>query len=1492
MPELPVRKPKSFESAISVSPLSIYIGRIVYMPSAWKENGLVYVDVNDISGEIKKGTHGDDEGEELMKELENFGYRKAMLPRSFVMAANLWENPQEIYYKGSFAGSGSISISNYMFDPLTMTWITTVSTALNAIGVVNIPPVMVSLSETGIPSPPTSVNIGQMVDEAFSDALNSMTDPLSPNNGADSLLPSIDASDLVGDIKSLLMDNIGSSLMSGGGALKDMLSNGLQAATSVLPALKSMYGYDELLNKRDVLKQSLTVEESTILKKIDALERSAKEQTNALTAQTSAAIEQAKKKISEIIMGIVSPIVSKITSLYNEVVNSIRDKILKVISDKLKPPIQKVKKKLVRIVSKAITPIIEKLPMPARFIASIAAKKVLQGLIDKLVGFIGDAVKEALKKAFKYGKDKLVELLMKEFKSLMGSFLSSFSERSSVQTESKMEWIMTSELGDSIKALPESIKPYLSDMDSVYEVISEALSPSTEDMSQASSMLVSLLSATYDGLSITNKPSDTDVVGHDLIRNRRVSIYDVLTSSSFSTVSYTFDGSEHSSTIYNKTLEWLAKKLFVLSTYAKALEDPGKKPSEIVTELLETLPESMILSTTEYEVVLDTVMKAVEDAVAHALDHTRGLDSDILGYVCRMLGIDVSTVKYKTDGENCGLPYIDKANVWIPQWEIKSETHIKHTSGKHSHSVSSTEYTVKSEFGTYSSYNHNLVYDTHKACDLIASYVSELLASLYVLANGGVVYEKKEDNTYGKAVLYDREMKPIYEYKNNSLSYVHVDEETGYVYQVCPAFNVLRRTFSFNGNKKKGSRVSSSDEKTMSLMVYAHSLVSEEYITKVKPSDGIANGVYKSFISVNEKQAELLTRWAVFVLYPKGTALEVLFPEPVVLSVEICSLDEDAYGVRFYAYKDGNKVHIFREYLGSVFCQEPLFIQTNGYLKVEGLHYITTFIDEGKTALTDTPPVCLYECMPYGERNKHGVIEKYTYGNTFVDAEDVTVLCERIMWYEDELSDGVDMSAFFYVSPAIFSDNKDVPKCTPLVPTAYGKESELFSSKLPSLRLWNDTTKKETQIFGLSDMGVVHRACSELVFLTLDGESDKINARALLKDNAVRDIFETKPVYREPIATLMERAGGVHSSYSPSDSSSLTNSVDVTDGTKQRVYDKVISNLPEILKSSLSVTSLSDGDINDLTHTMVNKAIETLPASVSDVLMGASLSEEGLKAITDNLTNKVLENYPSVLEEYGLEKGDVSKILSSASDATASLLSVSLASMLSSVNLVGDWSKSWDGIEKKAKEVSKSVTDWMPDAVKSALSSVDFSHLNKIEPLLSDAQQKVMDRLSDFMEDVSIDTMDFANEFTDSLKQMMSHVGELASKVVDVQNIMDKVSSAMGAVKGAQDVLGKISELGDVAQKISDTFDSLSGSLDTSLVSSIGALVGPSMSISTSIGEYDMSLTEKPKCMKPYCYEIDDKSILNVGDIVLMMAVGNSTDHLYIIELPYKGQIV
>lgn len=1490
MPELPVKKPQSFESAISVSPLSIYIGRIVYMPSAWKENGLVYVDVNDISGEIKKGTHGDDEGEELMKELENFGYRKAMLPRSFVMAANLWENPQEIYYKGSFAGSGSISISNYMFDPLTMTWITTVSTALNAIGVANVPPVMVSLSETGIPSPPTSVNIGQMVDEAFSDALNGMTDPLSPNNGAGSLLPSIDASDLMGDIKSLLMDNIGSALVSGGGALKDMLSNGLQSATSVLPSLKKMYGYDDLLNKRDVLKQALTGAESLILKKIDALERSAKEQLNALMAQTSAAIEQAKKKISEVIMGIVSPIVSKITSMYNEVVNSIRDKIVKVINDKLKPPIQKVKKKLVRIVSKAITPIIEKLPMPARFIASLAAKKVLQELIDKLVGFIGDAVKEALKQAFKYGKDMLVELLIKEFKSLLGSFLSSFSERSSVQTESKMGWIMTSELGDSIKALPESIKPYLSDMDSVYEVISESLSPSTDDMSQASSMLVSLLSATYDGLSITNKPSDTDVVVHDLIRNRRVSLYDVLTSSSFSTVSYTFGGSEHSSTIYKKTVEWLAKKLLVLSTYSKALEDPGKKPSEIVTEILETLPESMILSTTEYGVVLDTVMKAVNDAVAHALDHTRGLDSDILGYVCRMLGIDVSTVKYKTYGDNYGLPYIDKANVWIPQWEIKEETHIKHTHGKHSHTVSSIEYIVKSEFGTYSSYSHNLVYDTDKSCDLIASYVSELLASLYVLVNGGVVYEKKEDNTYGKAVLYDREMEPIYAYKNNPLSYVHVDEDTGYIYQVCPAFIVRIRTFAFNGNKKKGSRVSSSDEKNLSLVVYAHSLVSAEYITKVKPSDGIVDGLYKHFISLNEKQAELLTRWAVFVLYPKGTELEVLFPEPLALSVEICSLEEDEYGVRFYAYKDGNKVHISREYLGCVFCQEPLFTQTNGYLKAEGLHYIATVIDEGKTAFTDTPPVRLYTCTPYGERNKHGVIEKYMYGNTFVESEDVTVLCERIMWYEDKLSEGIDMSAFFYVSPAIFTEKKDVQKCTPLTPPAYG--NDIFSSALPSLRLWHDTTKKETQIFGLSDMGVVHRACSELVFLTLDGDTDRIGTRAFLRDNAVRDIFETKPLYRDSIATLMEQAGGIHSSSSSSDSSALSDAVDVTDGTKQRVYNKVIANLPEILKTSLSVTSLSDGDINDLTHTMVNKAIETLPDSVSDVLVGASLSEEGLKAITNNLTNRVLEYSTSVLEEYGLGKGDVSKVLSSVSDATTSLLSGSLSSMLSSVNLVGDWSKSWDGIENKANEVLKSVTDWMPDAVKSALSSTDFSHLNKIEPLLSDAQQKVMDRLSDFMEDVSIDTVDFANEFTDSLKQMMSHVGELASKFVDVQSLMDKVSSALGAVQGAQDVLGKISELGDVSQKISDTFDSLSGSLDTSLVSSLGALVGPSMSLSANIGEYDMSLTEKPKCMKPYCYELDDNSILKVGDIVLMMAVGNSTDHLYIIELPYKGQIV
>ena len=286
MPEMSENKNTTLSVAeqmareIKQSPLSVYIGRIVNLPDGYRENGMIYVDINTLDGDIKspktKKDSSDDWNEKMNLEMEGFGYRKAVLSRTLLSAVNLWENPPTNYYKGSLTGMGSITISNYMFDPLTMTWISTVSTALNALGVVNIPPIFVSLSETGVPVPQTNVDVGQIVEDSFSNAINSMTDLMSPG-GQNSVLPTIDVQDLLSGIKDSLggmlekslSSALGSELgmeslygsVSGVGSMLSMLTSQTSSISELLPSLKDMYGYQELLNKRDVLKEALTPKE-------------------------------------------------------------------------------------------------------------------------------------------------------------------------------------------------------------------------------------------------------------------------------------------------------------------------------------------------------------------------------------------------------------------------------------------------------------------------------------------------------------------------------------------------------------------------------------------------------------------------------------------------------------------------------------------------------------------------------------------------------------------------------------------------------------------------------------------------------------------------------------------------------------------------------------------------------------------------------------------------------------------------------------------------------------------------------------------------------------------------------------------------------------------------------------------------------------------------------------------------------------------------------
>ena len=207
-------------------------------------------------------------------------------------------------------------------------------------------------------------------------------------------------------------------------------------------------------------------------------------------------------------------------------------------------------------------------------------------------------------------------------------------------------------------------------------------------------------------------------------------------------------------------------------------------------------------------------------------------------------------------------------------------------------------------------------------------------------------------------------------------------------------------------------------------------------------------------------------------------------------------------------------------------------------------------------------------------------------------------------------------------------------------------------------------------------------------------------------------------------------------------------------------------------------------------------------------------------------------------------------------------------------------------IISESEKVVESTMDKCKDAMHESFDAVDWVAVNLEEPLRSDTVQKTMDRLVSYMEDIGTDVSEYDEAFSDTMKNIMSKMGDAASKVVDLDKLTNRVKDMLGGLSAVSDVIKTLSSLGDAANRINDTFDSLAGGLDASLVSALSSAIGPSMSLSTSMGEYDVSLTEKPHSQMPWKYDLDSDTFLKVGDIVLLLAIGNSTDKLYVVDVP------
>ena len=1398
MPEMSENKKPTMSVAeqmareIKQSPLSVYIGRIVNLPDGYRENGMIYVDINTLDGDIKspktKKDSSDDWNEKMNLEMEGFGYRKAVLSRTLLSAVNLWENPPTNYYKGSLTGMGSITISNYMFDPLTMTWISTVSTALNAIGVVNIPPIFVSLSETGVPVPQTNVDVGQIVEDSFSNAINSMTDLMSPG-GQNSVLPTIDVQDLLSGIKDSiggileksLSSALGSGLgmeslygsVNGVGSMLSMLTSQTSSITELLPSLKDLYGYQELLNKRDVLKESLTPKEGEIVKKIEALEASAKDQLAALKGQVTGAVTQQVQKIKaeimKVIMGIVSPITQKLANLYNDAIENIRSQIKSVIDKHLAPPLKKVKKKLVRIVSEILMPVIQKLPGPARMAASLAIKPVLSKLIDKLVGFITDKVKEKIRSLFDKGKDKLVEMLISEMSGMFPNVMESFKEDFSIRSLSKMEWLMSTEVGEKIKSLPDTVKDTVSDLDAFHSEVNDLLIPSNALQEECQSMLSELLTSFYLGMSAYTEGKNGRVVStvgyYDPVRGYAYTSRDgtgkwtglfANTESRFGSLpTYTVWYNMQNWTRYNmkdlvdKFMEHLSVPLLKLNAYGEALMTSPDTPSHAVTKTLENLPETLMLSTSQREVVEGSILKVLESVLKGTVSVGQRVDKNTFTFLCDLLGI-ASDILWDTNGQ----PYITNDNPLFPSVVSKGYEKVS-TKPLIDSTISVAMVQITWLDGSVSKYP--LEYWTY--CSALVRYaISDLLTSVYELVNGGPRYSQPEYgkfqplqltaqdgtafHTYAQSSSDDDNMK-----RRKSSAYVFSDPQTGMMLEIRVAsyLNVLDYN-QYKSKKKTYMEVRNSDSFTVQFLPF--NLINDEYFTYLSNSGKMDST--KDYYTINKAQARVLTRWGMYRYVVTGE--DYLR----VVEIELEDTPEDGQtwkyastnGLKFSMKRSDGTVKVFTKKEIESFNILPSevvdFSKCNGYFMAKDLRYLCA------VPIPSTGNTIYYDAVLPTSKDKNGNADGVFYWNTYLQAEtdddgdiilnedgtavlhevtepvfvelrSIIPYASSVVWKDSDNDAEVDMSAFCFVQRAEWEG------ATHFCDVMLIKEEDNHKLAANVQKIDTSYSKNTT----------IHRsACKELVSYT----SYKKGADALINGTVRSDRYPLRVSVREKVDLVWEGK---------------------------------------------------------------------------------------------------TEKYHSLQE-----------------------------------------------IINESEKVVKSTLDKCKDAMHESFDAVDWVTVNLEEPLRSDTVQKTMDRLVSYMEDIGTDVSEYDEAFSDTMKNIMSKMGDATSKVVDLDKLMNRVKDMIGGLSAVSDVIKTLSSLGDAANKINDTFDSLAGGLDASLVSALSSAIGPSMSLSTSMGEYDVSLTEKPHSQMPWKYDLDSDTFLKVGDIVLLLAIGNSTDKLYVVDVP------
>lgn len=415
-----------FPDAIDPNAISIFEGRIVNIPDSFQDDGILYVDITDPND----------------SNVEN-GKKRAYQARSsniMLNYYNAWDSPPEIKFKSRFSGSmsattsGDFHLRNYCFDMVTQTWFMTVSTALNTLGIVNVPPVMVSLDLTPFPGQAVAVNLAPTAEEVMNKSISNALRDLKTDKDTSGSVP-IPSKD---DIKSALQSTRFMMLRSSSNGTADMI---VEAVKSIAKMISGKLGdlIDQLLRdfttfflcidkifkiyKKYVNNSTFPVTQyakvlsngelevpdpeeladlkSSIGDKLDEFSSFANDIKEKITTSIDEFISE---KIVDVIYEPISILFSTIESTITSITDPIKIKLVEIIESSVKTPLSKI----TSILSNAVQPIIASLPTIVQLIVKLAMDKLLNLIMGKPVEFLLKAVVDPITGMI----DKAVDFVM------------------------------------------------------------------------------------------------------------------------------------------------------------------------------------------------------------------------------------------------------------------------------------------------------------------------------------------------------------------------------------------------------------------------------------------------------------------------------------------------------------------------------------------------------------------------------------------------------------------------------------------------------------------------------------------------------------------------------------------------------------------------------------------------------------------------------------------------------------------------------------------------------------------------------------------------------------------------------------------------------------------------------------------------------------------------------------------------------------------------